>query len=219
MINYRNITPQISIILPVFNRAEIFKRALNSVLNQTYTDYEIIIINDGSTDDLHEKISDYLKYNYRLKYYYHSNSGTVISLNKGISLAEGRFITFLDSDDEYMRNHLESRVNYMNNNPDVDLIHSDAHLIGDKADFWVPDARNPGKLIHINECIIGATFFGKREVFYEKFNEVYSYDSEFIRRISNKYNIRKINNPTYIYYRNSADGILNRLKNNMKNDR
>jgi hypothetical protein len=107
----------------------------------------------------------------------------------------------------------------MNNNPDADLIHSDAHLIGDKTDFWVPDALNPGKLIHINECIIGATFFGKREVFYEKFNEVYSYDSEFIRRISKKFNVRKINNPTYIYYRNSADGILNRLKNKMKNDK
>ncbi|MCU0373400.1 MAG: glycosyltransferase [Ignavibacteria bacterium] len=161
----RIIAPQISIIIPVFNRADIFDRALNSVLNQSYTDYEIIIINDGSSDNLHEKISGYLKYNYRIKYYYQANTGTVVSLNKGINLADGRFITYLDSDDEYMNNHLESRINYMNDNPEVDLIHSDAHLIGDEADFWVPDALNPGELIHINECIIGATFFGKRNVF------------------------------------------------------
>ena len=218
MSTIRNFTPQISIILTVFNRADIFTRALNSIINQSFTDYEIIIINDGSTDDFHGKIIHYLKYDYRIKYYFHSNSGTVASLNKGINIAEGRYITFLDSDDEYKSNHLESRINYMNYNPEVDLIHSDSLLIGEEADFWIPDAQNPGKLIHVNDCIIGATFFGKKEVFKEKFVEVYSYDSEFIQRISGKYKIRKISNPTYIYYRNSSDGILNRLKNIRKND-
>jgi len=209
---------QISIILTVFNRTGVVNRALNSIFNQSYTDYEIIIINDGSMDDFHEKIVRYLKYDYRIKYFYQSNSGTVASLNKGIDIAEGRFITFLDSDDEYKSNHLETRINFMNSNAEVDLIHSNAFLVGDETDFWIPDAQNPDKLIHANDCIIGATFFGKREVFKEKFKEVFSYDSEFIQRISGKYNIRKINNNTYIYYRNSPDGILNRLKNNIKND-
>jgi glycosyltransferase involved in cell wall biosynthesis len=210
--------PQISIILTVFNRTSIVVRALNSIFNQSYTDYEIIIINDGSTDDFHEKIIHYLKYDYRIKYFFQSNSGTVASLNKGIDIAEGRFITFLDSDDEYKNNHLESRIDFMTSNAEVDLIHSDAFLVGEEADFWIPDAQNPGQLIHANDCVIGATFFGKREVFKEKYKEVFSYDSEFIQRISGKYNIRKINNPTYIYYRNSPDGFLNRLKNNIKYD-
>lgn len=216
MIDDKNkIIPVVSIIITVYNRQNVFNKALQSALNQSFTDFEIIIVNDGSTDDFHSDIMKYLKYDYRLKYLYKANSGTVSALNSGINVATGRYITFLDSDDEYKHDHIQSRIDYMKTNPDIDLIHSNALLIGEEADFMVPDAYNPGKLIHVNDCIIGGTFFGKREVFLEYFVDVFSYDSEFISRVSGKYKVRKILNPTYIYYRNSIDGILNKKKKNL----
>jgi glycosyltransferase involved in cell wall biosynthesis len=208
----RNSKPQVSIIITVYNRLKVFEKALNSALNQSFTDSEIIIVNDGSTDDFHIEIMKYLKYDYRLKYFYQANAGTVKALNSGINISNGKYITFLDSDDEYKSDHIESRVDYMNANPYVDLIHSNALLIGEESDFMVPDADNPGRLIHVDDCIIGGTFFGKHKVFSEYFIDVFSYDSEFIRRVSGKYKVRKFLNPTYIYYRNSVDGILNKIK-------
>jgi glycosyltransferase involved in cell wall biosynthesis len=201
--------------MTVYNRIKVFEKALNSVLNQSFTDYEIVIVDDGSTDDFHNEILKFIKYDYRMKYLYQANSGTVKALNTGIIISNGKYITFLDSDDEYKPDHLESRIDYMKANPDVDMIHSNALLIGDESDFMIPDAVNPGKLIHVKDCIIGGTFFGKNEVFSEQFSDVFSYDSEFIRRISGRYKVRKILNPTYIYYRNSPDGILNKLKKNL----
>lgn len=206
---------EISIILPVFNRKTKIKRAIKSVLNQSYNFFELIIIDDGSTDGTEKSVFPFLFKNKNIKYIRHCNRGTALSLNTGIELAVGKYITFIDSDDEYEKNHLKHRINYFRKNKKTDLVHSTCKFIGKENDMYVPDARNTKKLIHLNNCIIGATIFGKSNVFRELggFKKVYSYDSEFYKRANRKFNVDKLNCPTYIYHRDSHDSVLTELKN------
>ncbi len=209
------LNPSVSVVITVFNRRKKLMRALDSVIAQTYTNYEIIIIDDGSEDKPENLLFPVLKKYAFIKYLRHSNRLPVRSLNTGLRLTSGRFITFLDSDDEYKPDHLNLRINFMQRNKSVDLIHSPAVLVGNEKDFYVPDARNRKKLIHLDKCVIGATFFGKSKVFktLEGFKNVYSYDSEFFKRASALFNVRKFDCLSYIYYRDSKDSILTLLKN------
>lgn len=206
---------KISIILTAYNRKAFIVRAINSILKQTYKDYELIIVDDGSTDNLEEIIFPVLKEHQNFKYIRHSNRKTAYSLNTGILNSEGKYVTFLDSDDEYMNEHLMTRINYFKNHKKVDLIYSSAALIGEEKDFYVPDARDTSKKIHINDCVIGATFFGKKKVFIEMkgFKDMYSYDSDFYKWAKKKFNVKKIDVPTYIYYRNHPDSVINQFSN------
>ncbi len=202
----------VSVIITVFNRKDKIFRAINSVLNQTFKEYEIIIIDDGSNDNVEKTLFPLLKKYDFIKYLRHSNRNTSYSLNTGIRIAEGKYITFLDSDDEYEKKHLELRIKYFIKNPKVELIHSTCKFIGKGKDMLVPDARNPKKLIHLDKCIIGATFFGLRKVFAKGFIDCYGYDYEFYLRARKKFKVVKLDLPTYIYYRNSVDSVLNKMK-------
>lgn len=91
-------SPTFSVIIPTFNRAHLVPRAIHSVLNQSFTDLELIIVDDGSTDDTRkvvEEIEDR-----RLTYRHQANSGAAEARNNGVSQAAGRYVTFLDDDDE-----------------------------------------------------------------------------------------------------------------------
>ncbi len=204
----------VSILIAFYNRKEKLLCALDSVFKQTFSDYEIILIDDGSEDNFELLVSNLLRNHPNLKYLKHSNRGTALSLNSGINISSGRYITFLDSDDLYEINHIELRVNYLKDNNNVDLIHTTAKIIGDENNMYVPDATNPGKLIHLSECVLGATIFGKREVFesLHGFINTYAYDYDFIERAKLKYNVERLDIPTYIYNRNSSDSILTQKK-------
>ena len=208
---------KVSIVLTLFNSKNYYLRAVNSVLNQTFKNYELVIVDDGSTDAIETELFSLLKQNPDFIYIRHSNKGHALSLNTGIKISTAKLITFLDSDDEYKPGHIEERVNYFENNKSVDLIYSPATIIGDEEDLFVPDARDKNKLIHLNDCVIGGTFFGKREVFenLEGFKNVYSHDSEFFERAKNKFVTMKFNSPTYVYYRNNPGSIISQLKKNM----
>ncbi len=204
----------ISVIITVYNRKKLVLRALKSIFNQTYSGYEIIIVDDGSTDKVEKLIFPLLKAYSNIIYCRQPNKGNAEALNTGLALSKGKYITFLDSDDAYVNDHLEIRLNYFKKNPKVDLIYSTATIIGNQKDFYVPDARNIKKLIHLNECIIGATFFGKRELFLalKGFRNKYSHDSDFYKKAIKSYNVCKINSPSYLYYRNYKNSIINTLK-------
>ena len=210
--------PAVSIIIPVYNRKKLLTRAVESVLSQTFQNFELLIIDDGSTDDSYRNIFKLIDYDYRIKYLRHFNRKTPLSLNAGINLSSGKFITFLDSDDEYSLNHIEQRVKLFSKNKDLELIYSGAMLIGSEEDMYVPDARNPKKLIHLDKCVIGATLFGKEYVFRQLggFRNVYSYDSDFVRRAKRKFSVGKFDSATYIYRRDSKDSVLTQLKKSIK---
>ena len=208
---YKSKSKTVSIVLPTYNRANLIGRAIDSILNQSYKNWELIIVDDGSTDNTKEILKPYLSTIKNIKYHFHINSGVAISMNMGIELSTGDYITFLGSDDEYMNNHLDLRVKYFESHLKVDILHSTAKIIGDE---FVKDKNDLSKKIHLNECILGGTLFGKRKV-YEKlggFKKLsYSPESEFIERAKKRFDLVKLNEPTYIYYRDTPDSICNNI--------
>ena len=111
----------ISAIIPTFNRRQTLKRAIQSVVMQTYTPYEIIIVDDGSDDGTKE----WLKDNYpNVKYIYQMNSGVSSARNKGIKFARGDWIALLDSDDEWLPSKLKDQANEIELNPAAKFLHT-----------------------------------------------------------------------------------------------
>jgi glycosyltransferase involved in cell wall biosynthesis len=97
-------TPKVSVVIPTFNRAALIVNALKSVFAQTYQDYEIIVVDDGSTDGTQEILKPYSQ---RIRYVYQENRGASAAQNKGIEFAKGEWISILASDDEWLPTKLE----------------------------------------------------------------------------------------------------------------
>lgn len=112
---------KISILIPVFNTEETLKRCLDSVLNQTLEDIEIIITNDGSRDNSQNIIEEYAKKDNRIKFFIQENSGLGATRNNGIEMATGEYIAFLDSDDWVDRDYYEKMYNVAKKG-DIDLV-------------------------------------------------------------------------------------------------
>lgn len=100
--------PFFSVIMPVYNRAELVKESIYSVLRQTFCDFELICINDGSTDNTLEVLKEMEHHDSRIKVFSHENKGRCQARNEGIKNAKGKWVAFLDSDDFYLDNHLET---------------------------------------------------------------------------------------------------------------
>ena len=99
-----------SIIMPTYNRAHFLPRAIASVLTQSIDDWELIVIDDGSTDDTQAVVNDYTTRDARIKYVRIDNAGACVARNTGIEAASGAYITFLDSDDEYYPTKVEAQI-------------------------------------------------------------------------------------------------------------
>jgi glycosyltransferase involved in cell wall biosynthesis len=112
--------PFFSIIIPTYNRAHIIKRPIDSILAQTFKDWELIIVDDGSTDDTKEIIESYK--DPRIRYVWQENQERSASRNHGIELAKGEWICFQDSDDEYLPEHLQVLYDGIQTHPDYQVI-------------------------------------------------------------------------------------------------
>lgn len=119
--------PKVSVIIPTYNRAKFIEAAIQSVLDQTYQDFEIILVDDGSTDETAEIIKSFPTD--KLKYIYQENCGRSNARNHALRLAKGRYIAFLDSDDLYLPGKLELQVGYMEEHPEVDMIYTSAYCM------------------------------------------------------------------------------------------
>lgn len=103
--------PVVSVIIPTYNRVHLLRRAIQSVLNQTYQDFEIIIIDDGSIDNTEEVVKKFQEQDKRVRYIKHEeNKGGSAARNTGIKNAKGKYIAFLDSDDEWLPTKLEKQI-------------------------------------------------------------------------------------------------------------
>ena len=111
----------ISIIVPVYNTAFFLDKCLNSLVNQTYKEIEIIVVNDGSTDCSQDIINKYVKKHRNIKSYYQVNSGVSVARNFGLKRSEGEYILFVDSDDWLDLNYVEKCVTFLKENK-VDLL-------------------------------------------------------------------------------------------------
>ena len=105
--------PFFSIIIPTYNRAHLISKAVESVKDQTYKDWELIIVDDGSTDQTKSLVEEYYKANSRIRYIYQENAERSAARNNGIDNANGKYICFLDSDDYYLKERLKGLFDYI----------------------------------------------------------------------------------------------------------
>lgn len=204
--------PFFSIIISTYNRAQLIKRALNSLISQTEKDWEAIIVNDESTDDTYSQVLPYLRSYAKIKYFRKDHSGEVMSKNEGIRSSIGKFISFLDSDDEYQPTHLESRKAVLMQNPSIGFLYGGVKILGNQ---YVPDRFNYTKKISLNNCVIGGTFFIERNIIISLngFRKILlGSDADLFDR-AKKARILMVetNLPTYIYHHDTVDSITNKL--------
>jgi glycosyltransferase involved in cell wall biosynthesis len=204
--------PFFSIIITTYNRAYILKNALDSLIAQTEDDWEAIIIDDESTDDTYLQVLPYLKSDYAIKYIRKTHSGESLSKNTGIKISAGRYISFLDSDDEYSPIHLHSRKMILMENPAVSFLYGGARIIGNQ---YVPDRFDYNKKINLSECTIGGTFFIERSVLFQLNgfrNITLGTDADlFERAVREGINMMETKIVSYIYHHESEDSITNSL--------
>lgn len=194
--------PLVSIVLPTHNRSSLVKKAIQSVLDQTYTNLELIVVDDGSTDDTQvaiSKISDS-----RLIYIYQKKSGRSEARNRAIRVSRGEFIGFLDSDDLFYSNKLELQVKYFKKNPHCKMLYTAANCIDQqgktlKFKFVAKKSGNLYSQISFMKPLTIAlpTVMVRKEIF----GEVGLFDSsmdrfediDLWRRISKRYRINALN--------------------------
>jgi glycosyltransferase involved in cell wall biosynthesis len=122
--DYNSLTPKVSVIIPTYNRSHFIKDAVESVVKQTYYNFEVIVVDDGSTDNTKELLAEYVNKLNNFKYIYQDNQGRSAARNLGISLAKGDYIAFLDSDDVWFPDKLERQVPILESAPScVVLVH------------------------------------------------------------------------------------------------
>lgn len=127
--NESDATPAVSVIIPAYNASAYIKEALDSVFAQTFRDYEVIVINDGSPDT--PRLEQMLEpYGESLKYIKQENRGAAAARNSGLRNARGEFVAFLDADDYWLPDYLSKQIDFLERSG-ADLVYSDALLIGD----------------------------------------------------------------------------------------
>jgi glycosyltransferase involved in cell wall biosynthesis len=121
--------PKVSVIIPTYNREQFILRALNSVSKQSFTDYEIIVIDDGSKDNTRQLLGPYMD---KLKYIYQENAGISAARNQGIQEAKGEYIAFLDSDDIWAPEKLEHQVKVLDTHKKVGIVYVRMPILNEK---------------------------------------------------------------------------------------
>ena len=119
--------PKVSVIIPAYNHGRFLREAIQSVLEQTFQDWELIVVDDGSTDETSEVVASFP--DPRIRYIYQKNQGNAAARNRGIELARGEFIAFLDADDLWLPMKLEKQVAQLDSlPPTVGLVYADLHF-------------------------------------------------------------------------------------------
>lgn len=117
--------PRVSVIIPTYNRVSYIRRAIDSVLSQTYRDFEVIVVDDGSSDSTKDVVAGY---GAAVRYVFQQNQGPGAARNHGIRVAAGAYLAFLDSDDAWLPNFLEKTVSALEEHPEVDVVATGIYL-------------------------------------------------------------------------------------------
>ena len=171
--------PKISVVMPAYNAEKYIGKSIDSILNQTYGDFEFIIINDGSKDSTKEIILSYS--DNRIVYLENEiNSGIVVTLNKGLEYATGEYIARMDADDIAVAERLEKQIEFMEKNKDVGVLGTGICIFGEDVQeqarvFTTNPEQLKAELI-FNSCIAHPTVMMRSNIL--KNNEL-SYDLEY----------------------------------------
>jgi len=207
--------PRISVIIPTYNRADMVGRAVQSVLNQTYQDFEIIIIDDGSTDSTEEIIRGF--HDPRIRYIRHErNRGGSAARNSGICAAQGEYIAFLDSDDEWLPQKLEKQFYlFKTQNPEIAVVYTAYAIVDERGRIKkIEKPRHSGYILQkllASNCIGASTVMAKKICFTKdtKFDETLPscQDWDMWIRLAKKYNFAYIPEILVKRYEHSSNRI------------
>ncbi|WP_458071960.1 glycosyltransferase family 2 protein [Rhodanobacter sp. BL-MT-08] len=206
--------PLFSIVMPTYNRAALLGRALASVLGQTEASWELLVADDGSTDDTWPLLCDWQASDRRVRCWKHENGGQSVARNRLLAEARAPWIAFLDSDDEFEPSHLARRRAAIASDPTVDMWISPMRVVGDPL---VPCRHHPGQMIHVDRCLGVGMIVVRREAILAVggFPEIrYAEDSALVKKlVVGGVRSRKLRERSYVYHRDHADTITqNRLR-------
>ena len=214
--------PLVSIIIPSYNMSALAVRAVESVLSQTYKNIEIIVVDDGSTDDTRLRLESFKE---KIRYFYKTNGGVCSARNVGLREARGEFIGLLDSDDTYMPEKVERCLDFLQKNPDFCFVHTDTYLVDSQGNdierYQHPKSRCAGWItdqLLMGNFIANPTNFFRRECYercggYEE-SLFPPGDWDLWLRISKEYKIGYIDQPLsrYSVLSNSCFNDLERTR-------
>ena len=209
---------KVSVIIPAYNAERYIREAIDSVLNQTFKDFEIIVIDDGSTDNTSKILESYGN---KIRWKSQENKGQASAQNEGIKIAKGDYLAYLDADDIYFPKILETQVKYLDKHSDAGLVYSDYYQIDDKKILKIAKSQPFDYLLLLqNNYICKSTVMHRREclvcanLFDESINGRDDWDMWV--RISEKFKAGYINKPL-VKYRVHEDSWTHSLPNEQDN--
>lgn len=205
----------ISIIIPTFNRGDCLLRAIKSVFSQSYKNYELIIVDDGSTDNTHELLAPLIE-SKEIKYYKQENSGVSSARNLGIKNSTGDLVSFLDSDDEWLPNKLQEQINFLAKNSYLKIVYGDELWIrrGIRVNQKAIHKKSGGRIfkVCVEQCLIAPSSV---MLYRNLLEEMGGFDNNFIvcedydlwLKISSTYEIGFIANPLIVKHGGHDDQL------------
>lgn len=153
--------PTVSVIIPTYNRTALLREAIASVQAQTFTDWELLVIDDGSTDETPETVRTIRQHEPRLRYFHQANQGVAAARNLGIAKARGTYVAFLDDDDQWVPTKLAVQLAFMDARPALGLSYTRYWFVGGQSDRPVV---YPTQLSATMEALIGENYIGTSTV-------------------------------------------------------
>jgi glycosyltransferase involved in cell wall biosynthesis len=212
-------TDLVSVIIPTYNREKFLQEAVNSVLNQTYKNLEIIIVDDGSTDNTRAVVENYLK-DKRVKYFFQKNKGHSVARNTGIINATGKYIMFLDDDDYYFPYSVDKLLTFIKKQPEsVKMIYGDAIYFNGQSKNYNKEPKCLPKPALYFQLLTGNIFTTPGEIIAETkaIKDIGMFDENYVKaedydlwnRMALKYDIMKIDIPVVFYRKHHTQSTNN----------
>lgn len=197
-----NFVRLVSVLLPVYNAEQYISSTLESLLSQTYRSLEVIVVNDGSTDETEKRVLEIARKDARVRYYSQEHRGLSFTPNRAFSLSQGVYIARMDGDDLWLPEKLAKQVRYLEEHPEVGMV-------GTWAEIWEKEKRTSRSHRHpthdvmiklevlFNNPFVHSTVLMRREVFsavggYSENPEDYPEDYELLVRITEKFTVANI---------------------------
>lgn len=218
MVYYKG-KPRVSIIMPCCNSEKYLDKAIKSVIDQTYRNYELIIIDDNSTDNTEKIINKWLEKDFRIRFYKKNpeDKGIATSMNKGIELAQGEYITRMDSDDIIIPEKIESQVKFLDNNKEYGVCSTNIAMLDKLGNVYnlnvYPEQTVPSEWTFLwtnpipnAPCMYRTSLIKENNIKFSNLKTAEDYD--FLRKLITKTKVYMINEPLY-YYRKIQESAYN----------
>jgi len=194
---------KVSVILPTYNGSKYLRQSIESCLNQTYKNLELIVVDDGSGSEIGNIVGAYR--DPRVKYLRHErNRGLAEALNTGFKNSTGEYLTWTSDDNYYAENAIEEMVRFLQTYPEVDFVYSDEYVIDDAGNILRVQRSKPVEGLKVNNGV-GACFLYKRKVYEEIGNydpsTFLAEDYDYWVRVSQKFKMQRLFRPLYYYRR------------------